>query len=131
MPDVSAPSVIGQPAKGPTVIARDRASRLASSSASLSKKHPPPLLHHDGGAARVTMWLKHAALIECRLLTSYGLVLKPGQPRWPLWTPGGALFTTTAKYQKVKYPPRPKPPPDEDITEVYLKGSGPGGQKIV
>ncbi|CAN8095910.1 unnamed protein product [Discula destructiva] len=41
-----------------------------------------------------------------------------------------ASFTTTATCQKIQYPPRPKPPPDEDITEVYLKGSGPGGQKI-
>jgi hypothetical protein len=28
-------------------------------------------------------------------------------------------------------PPRPKPPPDSEIEESYLKGSGPGGQKIV
>lgn len=28
-------------------------------------------------------------------------------------------------------PPRPKPPPEEDIEESFLKGSGPGGQKIV
>ena len=28
-------------------------------------------------------------------------------------------------------PPRPKPPPESDIHEVFLKGSGPGGQKIV
>ncbi|KUI71681.1 hypothetical protein VM1G_07322 [Cytospora mali] len=29
-----------------------------------------------------------------------------------------------------RFPPRPKPPPEEEITEAYLKGSGPGGQKI-
>lgn len=29
-----------------------------------------------------------------------------------------------------KMPDRPKPPPDEEFTEVFLKGSGPGGQKI-
>lgn len=40
-------------------------------------------------------------------------------------------FTSTATCSKIQYPPRPKPPPDEEITEVYLKGSGPGGQKIV
>ncbi len=28
-------------------------------------------------------------------------------------------------------PDRPKPPPQEEFTEVFLKGSGPGGQKIV
>ncbi|CAG9943344.1 unnamed protein product [Clonostachys rosea f. rosea IK726] len=27
-------------------------------------------------------------------------------------------------------PPRPKPPPESEIEESYLKGSGPGGQKI-
>ncbi|KAI1214865.1 RF-1 domain-containing protein [Annulohypoxylon truncatum] len=27
-------------------------------------------------------------------------------------------------------PPRPKPPPEEEIEEAFLKGSGPGGQKI-
>ncbi|EMR61664.1 putative peptidyl-trna hydrolase domain protein [Eutypa lata UCREL1] len=27
-------------------------------------------------------------------------------------------------------PPRPKPPPDSEIEESFLKGSGPGGQKI-
>lgn len=45
--------------------------------------------------------------------------------------PAAAPFTSTASQHKVTYPPRPKPPPDEDITESYLKGSGPGGQKIV
>lgn len=45
--------------------------------------------------------------------------------------PAAAPFSSTAPQHKVKYPPRPKPPPEEDITESYLKGSGPGGQKIV
>ena len=30
-----------------------------------------------------------------------------------------------------KLPQRPKPPPDSEIEESFLKGSGPGGQKIV
>lgn len=30
-----------------------------------------------------------------------------------------------------KLPPRPRPPPDCDVQESFLKGSGPGGQKIV
>lgn len=33
--------------------------------------------------------------------------------------------------KNVNFPPRPKPPPDEEIEESFLKGSGPGGQKIV
>jgi hypothetical protein len=28
-------------------------------------------------------------------------------------------------------PPRPPPVNEDDITEAFLKGSGPGGQKIV
>ncbi|KAL2207487.1 hypothetical protein CC79DRAFT_1333287 [Sarocladium strictum] len=40
------------------------------------------------------------------------------------------LFTTTQFICAKALPPRPKPPPDSDIEESYLKGSGPGGQKI-
>ncbi|RYP12783.1 hypothetical protein DL765_007161 [Monosporascus sp. GIB2] len=29
------------------------------------------------------------------------------------------------------FPPRPKPPPESEIEESFLKGSGPGGQKIL
>ncbi|RFU76698.1 peptidyl-trna hydrolase domain-containing [Trichoderma arundinaceum] len=41
------------------------------------------------------------------------------------------LFSTlgAAAFSK-NLPPRPKPPPDSEIEESYLKGSGPGGQKI-
>jgi hypothetical protein len=28
-------------------------------------------------------------------------------------------------------PPRPKPPPEDEIEEYFIHGSGPGGQKIV
>ncbi|KAG6356150.1 hypothetical protein INS49_015537 [Diaporthe citri] len=43
-----------------------------------------------------------------------------------------APFSTTSPDSKgaTRYPPRPKPPPEHEFTEVYLKGSGPGGQKI-
>ncbi|KAI3400829.1 hypothetical protein diail_1518 [Diaporthe ilicicola] len=43
-----------------------------------------------------------------------------------------APFSSTAVGHKgtPQYPPRPKPPPEHEFTEVYLKGSGPGGQKI-
>lgn len=37
----------------------------------------------------------------------------------------------SAALKKHEMPPRPKPPPDSEIEESYLKGSGPGGQKIV
>ncbi|KAM0569923.1 hypothetical protein ACHAP9_004287 [Verticillium nonalfalfae] len=39
-------------------------------------------------------------------------------------------LSTTIWNQKEQMPQRPKPPPDSDIEESYLKGSGPGGQKI-
>lgn len=44
-----------------------------------------------------------------------------------------AYFSTTSPDSKgaTRYPPRPKPPPEHEFTEVYLKGTGPGGQKIV
>lgn len=44
-----------------------------------------------------------------------------------------AHFSTTSPDSKgaTRYPPRPKPPPEHEFTEVYLKGTGPGGQKIV
>ncbi|KAK7711852.1 hypothetical protein SLS64_005123 [Diaporthe eres] len=43
-----------------------------------------------------------------------------------------APFSNTSPDSKgaTRYPPRPKPPPEHEFTEVYLKGSGPGGQKI-
>ncbi|RWA07737.1 hypothetical protein EKO27_g7367 [Xylaria grammica] len=34
------------------------------------------------------------------------------------------------KISSKNLPPRPKPPPEEEIEESFLKGSGPGGQKI-
>ncbi|RYP50680.1 hypothetical protein DL768_003824 [Monosporascus sp. mg162] len=40
-------------------------------------------------------------------------------------------FSGTAALQKHRnFPPRPKPPPESEIEESFLKGSGPGGQKI-
>ncbi|KAL2106998.1 hypothetical protein VUR80DRAFT_5843 [Thermomyces stellatus] len=48
--------------------------------------------------------------------------------------PGVAVarpFTTSAPLLKgSQLPPRPKPPPDDEIEEKFIKGSGPGGQKI-
>jgi peptide chain release factor len=39
-----------------------------------------------------------------------------------------ALQQLRRKHQN--FPSRPKPPPDSEIEEFFLKGSGPGGQKI-
>lgn len=43
---------------------------------------------------------------------------------------GGGPFAPTSSLQK-QMPQRPKPPPEEEFQENYLRGSGPGGQKIV
>ncbi|KAI1447149.1 RF-1 domain-containing protein [Annulohypoxylon stygium] len=39
-------------------------------------------------------------------------------------------FTCTSAPLVKQLMPRPKPPPDSEIEESFLKGSGPGGQKI-
>ncbi|KAH6892228.1 RF-1 domain-containing protein [Thelonectria olida] len=39
-------------------------------------------------------------------------------------------FTTSPATLVKALPPRPKPPPESEIEEFYVKGSGPGGQKI-
>ncbi|KAK7966721.1 uncharacterized protein PG986_000998 [Apiospora aurea] len=42
-----------------------------------------------------------------------------------------ALSTTPSLQKKTpQYPPKPQLPPDSDLDESFLKGSGPGGQKI-
>ena len=83
----------------------------------------------------------------CRILKYGGsLPFLSGLERPVISTPGSAAvtvakaarpgtaapFTTTAApwLKAWQMPPRPKLPEDE-LEEVYLKGSGPGGQKIV
>ncbi|KAF5631205.1 polypeptide chain release factor [Fusarium sp. NRRL 52700] len=39
-------------------------------------------------------------------------------------------FHNTCIFLAKALPPRPKPPPESEIEESYVKGSGPGGQKI-
>ncbi|RSM05153.1 hypothetical protein CDV31_009713 [Fusarium ambrosium] len=39
-------------------------------------------------------------------------------------------FTIISTHLAKALPPRPKPPPESEIEESYVKGSGPGGQKI-
>ncbi|KAK4453794.1 RF-1 domain-containing protein [Podospora aff. communis PSN243] len=41
-----------------------------------------------------------------------------------------APFTTTSPLPVNQMPSRPKHPPESEIEEAFLKGSGPGGQKI-
>lgn len=58
----------------------------------------------------------------------------PLLPRATLSTPAtsSSPFSTTPSPPKkhTQLPPRPPPPPDSEIDESFLKGSGPGGQKI-
>jgi hypothetical protein len=46
------------------------------------------------------------------------------------WVPKRSIAASTSPWQK-KMPDRPKPLDEEEFTESFLKGSGPGGQKIV
>lgn len=45
--------------------------------------------------------------------------------------PARRLLASSALSRAKSLPPRPKPPPDSDLEEFFVKGSGPGGQKIV
>ncbi|KAK6209203.1 hypothetical protein LQW54_006523 [Pestalotiopsis sp. IQ-011] len=61
----------------------------------------------------------------------------PLLPRATLSTPApssssSSPFSTTPSPRKkhTQLPPRPSPPPDSELDESFLKGSGPGGQKI-
>ncbi|KAK1978775.1 RF-1 domain-containing protein [Colletotrichum cereale] len=66
----------------------------------------------------------------CRCVTARPALQKLQQyhHHLPLVAPFSA--SPSAALKKHEMPPRPKPPPDSDIEESYLKGSGPGGQKI-
>ncbi|QPC73605.1 hypothetical protein HYE68_004357 [Fusarium pseudograminearum] len=60
-----------------------------------------------------------------RLFRSFRLIA----PRSPFASPI-RTFSSTSIYLAKALPPRPKPPPESEIEESYVKGSGPGGQKI-
>lgn len=47
------------------------------------------------------------------------------------FAPPSRSFSATQSASIRQMPLRPKPPPDSEIEESFLKGSGPGGQKIV
>ncbi|KAK1770601.1 RF-1 domain-containing protein [Phialemonium atrogriseum] len=57
--------------------------------------------------------------------------LRNGTTRFGLHPLGAvAPFATSGACPLKQMPPRPKPPPEEEIQESFLRGSGPGGQKI-
>jgi protein subunit release factor B len=55
--------------------------------------------------------------------------IRPSAPRSPFALPI-RTFSSTSIHLAKALPPRPKPPPESEIEEAYVKGSGPGGQKI-
>ncbi|XXH00340.1 hsp70 nucleotide exchange factor fes1 [Hypoxylon texense] len=58
------------------------------------------------------------------------LSLSHSLPRTPRPFSTGLHSSPLLLSKNVNFPPRPKPPPEEEIEESFLKGSGPGGQKI-
>ncbi|KAK4241456.1 RF-1 domain-containing protein [Achaetomium macrosporum] len=65
-----------------------------------------------------------------RQLSSLPLLFRPAGPLHRYHGSLIARFTTTTPASLKQLPPRPKPPPESEIEESFLKGSGPGGQKI-
>ncbi|KAK4127738.1 hypothetical protein N657DRAFT_641762 [Parathielavia appendiculata] len=69
-----------------------------------------------------------------RPLSCLHLLFRPAgfcRPRYGFpnpWLRSG--FTTSTATNFKQMPPRPKHPPESEIEESFLKGSGPGGQKI-
>ncbi|KAI1407266.1 RF-1 domain-containing protein [Hypoxylon sp. FL1857] len=59
-----------------------------------------------------------------RTLLSIGPRVAPDFPSRSFFSASPALLKNT------NLPPRPKPPPEEEIEEAFMKGTGPGGQKI-
>lgn len=57
--------------------------------------------------------------------------LRLGAAYSPFRRPPVRTFTIISTRFAKALPPRPKPPPESEIEESYVKGSGPGGQKIV
>ncbi|EQL01296.1 hypothetical protein G6O67_000238 [Ophiocordyceps sinensis] len=45
-------------------------------------------------------------------------------------TPTRRSLVSSPVFHAKELPPRPKPPPDSEIEEFFVRGSGPGGQKI-
>ncbi|KAK1599720.1 RF-1 domain-containing protein [Colletotrichum navitas] len=92
---------------------------------------PPPLtlstrLPRLAGAANAN------AFMRCRCVTARPALqkLRQQQHHHHLLLVAPFSVSPSAALKKHEMPPRPKPPPDSEIEESYLKGSGPGGQKI-
>lgn len=76
----------------------------------------------------------HGGILTTKSLSSARRFLAPSPPPPTAAAAVAATalpFSTTPAVQKKQLPPRPKPPPESEIEETFVKGSGPGGQKIV
>lgn len=75
---------------------------------------------------------RHGHLAAWAKYAGPGIIMTAAPTAFAPAPASAAAFTSTARPQKkvTQLPPRPRPPPEEEITEAYLKGSGPGGQKI-
>ncbi|KAI1802278.1 RF-1 domain-containing protein [Daldinia bambusicola] len=76
-------------------------------------------------------------LLRLRPLRSYCIPSIGRRSHIPLSPPStippsrlSSFSASPALFKNTNLPPRPKPPPEEEIEEFFLKGSGPGGQKI-
>ncbi|KAL2118363.1 hypothetical protein VTJ04DRAFT_8023 [Mycothermus thermophilus] len=76
-----------------------------------------------------------AILLPLRLTEPLHTVHHHGVPLRPTtvvsqWQQQQRSFHRSPAMAKKQMPPRPKPPPENEIEESFIKGSGPGGQKI-
>ncbi|WYZ38789.1 hypothetical protein EsH8_III_000703 [Colletotrichum jinshuiense] len=84
----------------------------------------PPLL------ARLPLLAGAARTVNANIVTRGGGAKARLSPTPPSLLVAFFSASPSSALKKHEMPPRPKPPPDSDIEESYLKGSGPGGQKI-
>ncbi|KAI0157548.1 RF-1 domain-containing protein [Xylariaceae sp. FL1272] len=80
------------------------------------------------GLRNATLPLQTTPVIIYRITSSTRVPITPQRPYSD--TKPSPSTSNPPKYKSHNLPSRPKPPPDTEIEEFYLKGSGPGGQKI-
>ena len=90
---------------------------------------PPPLARLNTTTHTPTMIRPFPSLLP--LLRRPASLFLPQSFSATARAPATAPFTTTPPAHLKQLPPRPKHPPESEIEESFLKGSGPGGQKIV
>lgn len=74
------------------------------------------------------MMLRHLSILQASSCLIPKLAVASAKP---IALAAYSFTTTSPALAGRALPPRPKPPPESEIEESFLKGSGPGGQKIV